>query len=680
MLRMTAGFVCFGLYLAVPGFSADQTVLLRNADDSTDEYSADERSHWSLLDRIPPAPPAFTGHSDRLWVRSPVDAFVLTRLRTADLRPAPPADRGTLIRRVFFDLTGLPPSAASVQRFVDDDSPEAYQRLIDELLASPQYGERWGQHWLDVVRFAESEGYEYDRHRPEAWRFRDYVINAFNSDKPYDRFITEQLAGDEMEFAHDGESDQHEALIAAGFHRLGPIRRNQGNPLVAFSRNEVLTEMTNIVGTTFLGLTLGCARCHDHMYDPIRQKDYYRLQAFMASTHDHDVPHVDEVTQKKWKEQTEQIQAEIDSLTARVEKSNEQDRPKLNEQLKEMKARLPAPLPTLFSVTNDFARRTPIHLLERGDEFSKGVSLGMRTLGVLQPEKQADESSDLPSPRLHLANWITDPDHPLPARVMVNRIWQYHFGRGLVATANDFGFNGAIPSHPELLDYLAERFVLDGWSIKSMHRLMLFSSTYQQSSINPAEERAADIDPENRFLWHFRPRRLQAEEIRDAMLSVSGQLNLQSGGPSIMVPVESELVDLLYTPAQWQVTADGVQHDRRSVYLIAKRNLRLPFLEVFDQPDLQTSCASRVSSTHAPQALEMLNGPLSNELAGVFAERLQREAGEDPGSQVRLAFETTTGRPPTAQQETVAVKFLKTGSLREFALAMFSLNGFLYVD
>ncbi|MEO2033122.1 MAG: DUF1549 and DUF1553 domain-containing protein [Planctomycetaceae bacterium] len=667
-------------FVAVLGTSADEDIELRDLNHSAEEYSAEERSHWSLLNRSNPAPPEFSAESDRQWIRTPVDAFVLRKLRAAGLQPAPPADRPTLIRRVYFDLIGLPPSAEAIQQFADDDSPTAFRRLINELLASPRYGERWGQHWLDVVRFAETEGFEYDRHHAAAWRFRDYVINAFNSDKPYDRFIMEQLAGDEMEFAAGDETDRRAAQIAAGFHRLGPIRRNAGNPEVAFSRNEVLTEMTNIVGTTFLGLTLGCARCHDHMYDPIRQKDYYQLQAFMAATHANDIPQADEKTLRRWTEQTERIQVEIASLTAKITESSEDDRQRLNDRLKELQAQLPAPLPTLFSVKNDFANRTPVHLLEQGDEFRKSVPLGMRTLGILRNDAQPNVPDAAPYPRFQLASWITNPDHPLPARVMVNRIWHDHFGRGIVATVNDLGVNGDAPSHPELLDYLAERFIRNGWSVKSVHRLILLSNTYQQSSNYPSATEMMKVDADNRLLSHFRRRRLEAEEIRDAMLFVANRLNTQSGGPSIMVPVDHELIGLLYKPTQWQVTPDATQHDRRSIYLIAKRNLRLPFLEVFDQPDLQTSCGHRVSSTHAPQALEMLNGRLSNQLAAALAERLQREAGGDPADQVRLAFSIIAGRPPTSKQETDAIEFLETGPLREFALAMFSLNSFLYVD
>ena len=644
------------------------------------EYTEDERSHWSFVERSDPGVPNFISELDQEWIHNPIDAFVLQKLKAAGLQPAPPADRRTLIRRVYFDLIGLPPSPEDIRRFVEDDSPAAYSTLIEDLLARPHYGERWGQHWLDVVRFSETEGFEYDYHHEEAWRYRDYVIDAFNSDKPYDRFVMEQLAGDEMVFSSDERERRQEAQIAAGFHRLGPIRRNAGNPEVAFSRNEVLTEMTNIVGTTFLGLTLGCARCHDHMYDPIRQKDYYQLQAFMAATHDNDIPIADESTQIQWKQTTESIQAEIDALNEKLEESSEQDRTTIESRIKALQSQKPQPLPSLFSVKNDFPNRTPVHLLDAGDEFKRGIPVGMRTLGVLNAGEQKEVPADTERPKLLMAEWITNPAHPLPARVMVNRIWHYHFGRGIVETVNDFGFNGDEPSHPELLDYLAERFVNNGWSIKSMHRLMLLSNTYQQSSTHPNQQEAMAVDAGNKYLWHFRRRRLEAEEIRDAMLSVSGRLNSDAGGPSIMVPVEPELIDLLFKPAQWQVTADTRQHDRRSVYLLAKRNLRLPFLEVFDQPDLQTSCGCRVSSTHAPQALEMLNGSLSNDLAASFARRIRLEAGEETAAQIRLAFLLATGRPPTDVQQAVADDFLKTEPGSEFALAMFSLNGFLYVD
>lgn len=656
--------------------------VARAAETTADGGTADfeESDHWSFQPRVLAPTPKFTSPSDQAWAVNPIDAFILHKLRDEGLSPSPAADRRTLVRRVYFDLTGLPPSPDAVRAFVDDDSPDAYPNLIEQLLASPRYGERWGQHWLDVVRFSETEGFEYDHHRPYAWRFRDYVIAAFNADKPYDRFIIEQLAGDELSFTTEETQRSHEAKIAAGFHRLGPVRRNAGNPEVAFSRNEVLTEMIDIVGSAFLGLTLGCARCHDHMFDPIPQRDYYQMQAFLSATHEYDVPLADEQQQQEWKEKTEHVNSEIERINKELASAEGEAAETLREELKKVKAQMPALLPVLFSVKNDFERRTPIHLLERGDEFKKGEPLNMRTLSVLNFNSVALDKPSSPRPKTALAEWVADSRNPLTARVMANRVWHYHFGRGIVNTMNDFGINGEEPSHPELLDYLAEQFVQSGWSVKSLHRMILLSNTYRQSAGNPDMAVAMRRDPENRLLWCFQPRRLEAEEIRDAMLAASGRLNLKMGGESVIVPVEQRLVGLLYKPSQWQVTADPAEHDRRSVYLIAKRNLRLPFLEVFDQPDLQTSCGRRVSSTHAPQALEMLNGRLSNDLANSFAERLQREAGEDVNKQVELAFLIATAAPPSAKQRMHAVEFLRDAPLREFALAMFSLNKFLYVD
>ncbi|MBI3463138.1 MAG: DUF1553 domain-containing protein [Planctomycetes bacterium] len=651
-------------------------------------YDESAREHWSLQPRGNPQPPAFSDPADQAWTRTAIDGFILAKLKQAGLRPAAEADRRTLIRRLSFDLTGLPPTPDEVTAFIADPAGDAYERLMDRLLASPRYGERWGQHWLDVVRFAETEGFEYDRHLPDGWRYRDYVINAFNADKPYDRFLLEQLAGDEL------DSQDQELLIAAGFHRLGPVRRNAGNQQVASSRGEVLTEMTNVVGTALLGLTVGCARCHDHMFDPILQKDYYRLQAFFAATHEDNrslAPNADETA---WKTQTDRIMAEIDGLKEQLSGLSGETRAPLEAKLAEAESRLPLPLPTIVTVRNNPDERTQIHVLTRGDWSRPGEAVGPRVLGVLLPESAPELTADIEQPRTRLAQWIVDPANPLTARVIVNRIWHYHFGRGLVNTPNDFGRNGGAPSHPELLDWLANQFVAGGWSIKKLHRLMLLSNTYQQSSnpqpstLNPqpfSNPQSAicnpqSVDPENRRLWRFNRRRLEAEELRDAMLAVSGRLNLKTGGPSVIVPVEQDLIDLLYKPAQWAVTPDPTEHNRRSVYLLAKRNLRLPFMETFDQPDLQISCARRESSTHPPQALELLNGRLSNELAEAFAARLLREAGTEPAKQVELAFALAAGRSPTERERGLAVGFLREQSLREFALAVLNLNAFLYVE
>jgi hypothetical protein len=655
--------------------TATLPLLLAAADTAPgDKYTAAERRHWAFQKRATPQVPAFPAAADRAWGKNPIDAFILARLKKEGLRPSPRADRRTLIRRLYFDLIGLPPAPAEVEAFVNDKSPNAYARLIDRLLASPHYGERWGQHWLDVVRFAETDGFEYDTHRPDAWRFRDYVIRSFNADKPYDQFLLEQLAGDEL------NPQDHEMRVASGLQRLGPLRKNAGNQEVASSRNEVLTEMTNLVGSALLGVTLGCARCHDHKFDPIRQKDYYRIQAYFAATHDKDIPIATADEHTAWKAKTAAVDAEVKKIRAAMRGLKGAERQEMEGKLKEVEGRMPEPLPALYSVTNEWEKASPTHVLARGDFQNKGDRVGMRPLGVLLPDGAPELPADTKAPRTGLARWIVDPENPLTARVMMNRVWQYHFGRGIVATPNDFGSMGPRPTHPELLDYLANEFVAVGFRLKPMHRLILLSNTYQQSSQAPPTAAATQKDPENKLLWRFNRRRLEAEEIRDAMLSAAGKLNLKAGGPSLIVPVEKELVDQLYKPSQWAVHPDPQEHNRRSVYLIAKRNLRLPFMEVFDAPDLQLSCPRRESSTHAPQALELLNGAFSNQMAEALAERLKREAGADQARQVDLAFRLAAGRAPKPKENLLGRLFLETQPLREFALAVLNLNGFLYVE
>ncbi|MBW8885070.1 MAG: DUF1553 domain-containing protein, partial [Planctomycetia bacterium] len=464
--------------------------------------------------------------------------------------------------------------------------------------------------------------------------------------------------------------------VAAGFHRLGPVRRNAGNTDVAFSRNEVLTELTDCVGASFLGLTVGCARCHDHMFDPIRQRDYYRLQAFFAATQEHDIQLGDPEAIARWKAENDVIQAEIKRLRDAIDEANtEEQRDKLAYELKRFQKRQPTPLPTISSVANDPAKRAEIHVLERGQTDKPKEVVGPRVLGVLLSSSDAEYPADIPSPKSRLAQWLIAPENPLTARVYVNRLWHYQFGAGLVSTPNDFGVNGGQPSHPQLLDYLANELIRGQWSTKRLQRLIVTSNTYRQSSeFKPEALNLSAIDPNNRLLSHFPRRRLTAEEVRDSMLAVSGRLNTSFGGESVMPPVKKELIELLYDPAQWQVTADKRQHDRRSVYLVAKRNLKLPFMEVFDQPDLQTSCARRQSSTHAPQALELLNGELANDLAAAFEERLRGEASQNSDQVIDRAYQLAAGRFPTAQEKTLALSFLKAQPLEEFALAMFNVN------
>lgn len=648
-------------------------------------YSETDRKAWALQKRSTPAVPSFTAAASKAWVKNAVDAFVLEKLQKAGLKPSPPADRTTLVRRIYFDMTGLPPTPAEVTAFVEDKSPDAYSKLVEKLLASPHYGERWGQHWLDVVRYAETDGYEYDTHRGDAWRYRDYVIRAFNNDKPFDRFIQEQVAGDEI------APKEEETLIAAGFNRLGPVRKNAGNQEVASSRNEILTEMTNIVGAAFLGMTVGCARCHDHKFDPIRQSDYYRLQAFFSETFENDVLKATPEEQAAWKEKAAPVEAEIrklrgEMMALRGKKDTESvdKREALTKQIEEWQEKMPPPLPSIHSVTNKPGSKTPIHILMRGDYTNKGDRVGMRVPGVLLSPGAPELPEDTKNPRNELAKWLTDPENPLVARVMVNRIWANHFGRGIVETPNDFGRMGSRPTHPELLDYLADQFVANGWSVKSIHRVILNSNTYQQSSAGVADPALKAVieekDPDNKLLWKFNRRRLEAEEIRDAILAVSGDLNLKSGGPSVMVPIDKGLVNTLYKPSQWAPPKDTSEYNRRGVYLIVKRNLALPFMQVFDAPDGSVSCPRRESSTHAPQALELLNGDLTNQHADALAARLEREAGPQLQKQIDLGYRLVTGRPARPKEIELAMEFLKTEPKRQFAMILLNLNSFMYVN
>ena len=630
----------------------------------------DGRKHWAFQPLARPAAPRV---NEPAWVETPVDAFVLAKLEEHGWPPAPDASRGDWLRRVTFDLTGLPPLPEEVEAFERDRSPTAFESVADRLLASPRYGERWAQHWLDVVRYAETEGFEYDRHIPDAWRFRDYVIGSFNRDKAFDRFIAEQIAGDEI------APGDREGLTASAFHRLGPVRRNAGNPDIALSRNEVLTERTDIIGTAFLGLTVGCARCHNHKLEPISQKDYYRLEAYLAATDESDVSLAPEKERTAWEAETKSIKKRMEQVRARLKRAQGSDRERLAKELEALEDTLPAPLPTIPATRNDLPHRTVVHVLKRGEWEAKGEPVGPRPPSVLVPNDQPELPADVANPRTRLAAWLTNPSNPLPARVLVNRVWQYHFGSGLVKTVNDFGTKGDRPSHPELLDWLASSFIADGWRLKPLHRLIVLSHVYRQSDRSSASTEAETADPENRLLWHFTRRRLAAEEIRDAMLSASGRLNHKAGGPSVMLPVDPDMIRLLYKPSQWQIAGNPAEHDRRSVYLIAKRNLRLPFLDVFDSPALMASCGRRQSSTHAPQALELMNGRFSNDLASAFARRLEAECGGDLSRIVSRAFALALGRVPSDRERALAIEFLHDQPLSEFALAVFNLNGFLYV-
>jgi hypothetical protein len=656
-----------------------------------------------------------------------VDLFILARLEQAGLQPASPAERIALLRRVTFDLTGLPPTPEEAADFLGDHRPDAYARVVDRLLASPQYGERWAQHWLDVVRYAESNGYELDAERPHAWRYRDYVIRAFNEDMPYDRFVTEQLAGDQLAQGKDARA-RADVLVATGFNRCGPIHLVSGNTDPEVNRQEVLTEMTTAVGSAFLGLTVGCARCHDHKFDPISQRDYYRLQAFFAATQPQDVElatpgekaayeaRLLEVKAQTapWSQQVADLEAPYrarlrEAKTAQLEpayrealatdpkqRTPEQQKraadaevlvkvswdevlealtPADRQRRAEARARIHAaevqlpPLPAAAWAVAEPGPAPPTYVLKRGDPHRKEVAVEPAFPRILtrpapltptlSPEGRGSQEQRLD--RLALARWLTQPDHPLTARVLVNRLWQHHFGRGLVATPNDFGFRGAAPTHPELLDWLACEFVAHGWSVKHVQRLIVLSSTYQQES-RAASAEALRFDPENRLLGRQNRQRLDGEALRDSVLAVAGTLTRAQGGPMVRVPLEPEVYELIFTEGEpdslWPTTPDGRQHTRRSIYLFAKRNVRLPMFEAFDKPDTLTSCPVRPVSTFAPQALILLNGPFMQEQSKAFAGRLLRECRSDAGRQIDLGYRLALGRPPRPGEVETAQAFL----------------------
>jgi hypothetical protein len=675
---------------------------------------ADASKSWAFRSPTRPALPAVRNTG---WVHNPIDAFILAKQEEAGLQPAVPADRAVLLRRLTFDLHGLPPTPEEVEAFVNDPAPDAYERQVDRLLASPRFGERWATFWLDLVRFAESDGFKADDPRPHAWRYRDYVIGAFNQDKPYDRFVREQLAGDEL---YPGDTD---AQIATGYNRHFPDEYNAVN--LEQRRQEILNDMTDTTAQVFLGLTVGCARCHDHKFDPILQEDYYRLQAFFAGYQPVDaaIGRAEAIEQheqqmRQWEAQTaelrrkladleepyrkkflaqrrfrfpkeyqelldipeekrtpvqrqlvtmvlRQVQASSDEVGKSMKGEVKQQWQDLNKQMAEF-ARLKPPAPASAMALTDVGPVAPATFLLRRGEWrhpEKEITPGFLSAieDRLAPVPPPSTGARTTGRRGVLAEWLTRPDHPLTARVLVNRLWHHHFGRGLVATPSDFGSQGDPPTHPELLDWLARAFVDRGWSLKAMHRLMVTSATYRQSS--HWDEAGAKADPENRLLWRMNRRRLEGEALRDALLSVSGQLNLTAGGPSVYPELPTEIRN----PTGWKVSPDAADRNRRSVYIFVKRNLRYPLFSAFDTPDSNETCARRFMTTTAPQALMLLNGNLTLEQARAFAGRVLREVGPEPAPLLERLFRLALGRSPDAEEQKAMLAFLEreTAHLRQ---------------
>ncbi|MBI1842178.1 MAG: DUF1553 domain-containing protein [Verrucomicrobia bacterium] len=623
-----------------------------------------------------PEPPAT---SQSAWVRSPVDAFILKKLEEKRLKPAAPANRRALIRRATFDLIGLPPTPAEVDAFLADRSANAFEKVVDRLLASPHYGERWGRHWLDVVRYADSNGLDENVAFGNAWRYRDYVIRVFNNDKRYDQFVLEQLAGDLLPDGANADG-RTERLTALGFLCIGP--KLLAEPDKVKLEMDMIDEQIETLGRALLGTTLGCARCHDHKFDPISTEDYYALAAIFKSTQTMD----DLKTIAKWHEpvvaraEDYRVQAESDQrvasqrlaiansvseanrrlLAARGTNGLPQDPEKLYPSntlaslerlragLKKMEEEAPE-LPTTMGVTEatNILSSLPVHIRGSHLALGKPVARGVPRAMTLARSPQFGERQ---SGRLELARWIADPEHPLTARVMVNRIWRWHFGRGLVASTDNFGRLGESPSHPELLDWLARRFIADGWSVKSMHRLMMLSSVYQMSA--QAEREAESVDAENRFLSHFSVRRLEAEEIRDALLFVSGGLDFTQGGKTI--PLKNREFVFNHT------SKDNTRYDapRRAVYLPVIRNHLYDLFEQFDYPDPAVPTGNRGATVVAPQALLMMNSELVGQEARRFAERVAAEAGANDARRLNSAYILAYGRPPASEERRKAERFL----------------------
>ncbi len=723
----------------------------------------EERAYWAFRLPVKPAVP-------RPEI-NPIDAFITAALEKNGLKQAPRADRVTLLRRAYLDLIGLPPTPQEAAEFLNDKSKDAWEKLVDRLLASPHYGERWGRHWLDVARYADSNGFEHDFDRPNAWRYRDYAIRAFNEDKPYDQFIREQIAGDEI--AHV----TNDSLIATGFLRsYAKVGfREKDNPEF---RYEYLDDIIATIGRGILGLTVQCARCHDHKFDPIRQADYYRLQSslwgyvevdlpltskevadawrkknaevdgriaeFRAQLRALEKPYRDQLLPAKYKKFPRNVQDAIATpenkrtpgqallasqvirtvdvsdaeITRVISPADKVEKQRIEAAIRVTERDRPAPVPLAMAVTDGDYRFTPdgpgdepapgkgkkqeagagsylhtgtdpykpppSYFLIRGDVNSHGPETKP---GFVKVITYGNPPTELPPPtphtsgrRLALAEWIVSRDNPMTARVAVNRIWQHHFGTGLVPTLDNFGKMGDVPSNPELLDWLAVEFMDRGWSVKQLNRLIMMSDTYRMASQVPEETLTAGVarDPENKLLWRYRLQRLDAESIRDSILVASGTLNREMGGPPVFPVIPAEVLKSM-TNGIWKQTVEGPEVWRRSVYIYRKRGLPMPLLDVFDLPNQNISCGARNVTTVPTQALTLMNNSFILQQAQLFAKRLEEYAPGDRARQIERAYEIALSRPPDAEEKRLAMEFLNQHALSDFTGVMLNLNEFLYL-
>jgi len=725
----------------------------------------DARDYWAF--QIPSRPTVPESDS----FRHPIDRFLAKARDEAGVTAAPRADKVTLLRRAYLDLTGLPPTLDEIDEFLSDTERGAWDRLVERLLASPHYGERWGRHWMDIARYADSTGFEQDYRRPNAWRYRDYVIDAFNKDKPYNQFLREQIAGDEVDHVTD------ETLIATGFLRAGPRVqfREKDNPE---RRHDYLDDVLATIGRGVLGMTVHCARCHDHKFDPILQKDYYSMQASIFGYVETDWPLLDledaklyqaanalideqqqplkdqistiegphrerlriKMIKERFPENVQQAVAKPEAertpgeqllaaqvlsinpprrdVAAALSSAEKDEWQTLTDQIETLDAERP-PEPAMAEIVTDgdyrFApngpgdeiigcpecrippdepgtflhteggpdyKAPPSYFLIRGDPFSPGSETQP---GFLSVATYGDPPTAVPRPdgrtsgrRLALANWITSRDNPLTARVLINRMWHHHFGRGIVRTLDNLGKMGDAPTHPELLDWLAVEFVDRGWSIKEMHRLLMTSEAYQMASaVDNDANLSADVN--NQWLWRYRGQRLEAEVVRDAIMTVSGGIDLTVGGEPIFPYIPQDILDASQGKGIWLNQPDGPDVWRRSVYVYRRRSLGFPFFDTFDLPDQNQTAAARNVSTVATQALTLMNNEFVLNQAELFAKRLENEAPNDVDRQIELAYRIALSRSPSVDETAVAKDLVVDRSLSDLTNVILNLNEFLYL-
>lgn len=707
-------------------WSADSAPLHVGDHAKAPEVNEETKAWWSFQPVRPASPPQV---QDTRWVRSDIDRFILQRLEEAGLQPNPPADKASLIRRVYYNLLGLPPTVEQVQAFVEDDDPQAYERLVDQLLESPHYGEKWGRFWLDLVRYSETNSFERDGDKPFVWKYRDYVIKSFNEDKPYDQFLLEQLAGDEL------PEPTIETVTATGFYRLGQWDDEPADPKLA-----KFDELDDILRTTTevtLGLTVACARCHDHKIDPIPQADYYRLLAFFdniqrygvrshesvekASVRTFEFP-ADDAQKARYEADMAKVERELNELYEKAKPSFEsveheewqyeenhlrlikkreggvltkedvQRFERLFQRRNQMRRNPPNNDIKVLAIKEKGPQADPTHVLLRGNPHVEGDPVEPGFPSVLSPPEPTvvpPTHHESTGRRLALAKWITSPDNPLTARVMANRVWQGHFDRGIVRSASDFGFQGDAPTHPELLDWLASRLQAHQWRLKPLHREILLSQTFMMSSAH--REDAYEKDPTNDLFWRHNMRRLTAEEVRDSILAATGHLNLNKlFGPSIFPIMPREVLAGQSQPGSGWGQSSQEDRDRRSVYIKSKRSLVLPILQSFDVAEADFSCPVRFNTTQPTQALGMLNSEFTNtEAQRMAATILQSVEISDVKSQVRVAMERAVQRSAREDEIETGVEFIQRfqsrdgldpqQALAKYCLLVMNLNEFIFV-